>query len=1000
MNSVVNRFCIPVRHNSRAVQGVSLAIIVLGTFGIGAFGSERVGVAAASDNFVLPDEIDFNDHVRPIFNAHCTACHGGVKQAADVSFVYKEQVLPPDGWIVEPGDPENSVLIERVLTSDPEFRMPPPDHGPPLSAEDVAILTEWIQQGAVWKASYWSYAAPEPQPLPVVSDPKWERQPLDRFVLAKLDEKKLTPSPDAAPERWLRRVTLDLTGLPPTLEQRDAFLRAFAQDRDAARRDCVDLMLGSTAYGERWASVWLDQIRYADSKGLGLDGRRSVWKYRDWVIGSLNRDLPYDQFTIKQIAGDLLPNPTIEDLIATAAHRLTQNNEEGGTDDEEFRVAAVLDRVSTTWQTWLGVTFGCVQCHSHPYDPFRHEEFYEFAAFFNNTTDSDLDEDWPVVQAPVDPVDYDKADQLDQQIRGLRDQLFQQEFAQLRADDVWTPLVDLKASTSNSTRIEVQRVGDHDEFHTVDTVSRNTDLTVESPLPAEMKQLTAIRVTAKPLDPKTGLDDSEWGFVLSELKAELLVEGQESPTEISFARVISDDPNPFYDPNASLDPKSNRGFAAYSRINHAREAAFVLDSPMEIADNARLRVTLKHRVFVLGAFSLITRRGHLAVSDSDDFVDLVNNESMAKSRAKLAELEKERAQIKSVSVPVMQERPDHLARPSHLFERGSFLTKGELVTPNTPESLHPLSREDSGNDSHQPNRLTLAKWLVSQDNPLTSRVAVNRVWAQLFGTGLVLSEEDFGSSGESPSHPELLDFLALRFQGEQQWSMKSMIREIVLSRTYGQSSKVTDEGLQLDPQNQWLSRGPRHRLSSEIVRDQALALSGLLSDKSFGPPVHPPIPDGVWKPFQSGDKWPMAKPGDEDRYRRSIYTYMKRSIPYPMFAAFDSPSREFCSPRRLRSNTPLQALMMLNDETFAESAAALAGRMQSASTDPREQMRHGFVIVSCREPSPADLDDLMTLFDSQRGVSDENDADQISDDADAMTTVAAVLLNLDEVVMK
>mgnify|MGYP003667767594 CR=1 FL=1 len=959
----------------------------------------------ASDRFVLPETIDFNDHVRPIFNSHCTACHGGVKQAGDVSFVYREQVLPPDGWIVEPGDPENSVLIERVITSDPDFRMPPPDHGPPLTAADVAILTKWIQQGAVWKASYWSYAAPQPQPLPEVSDPTWERQPLDRFVLAKLDEKGLTPSPDAAPERWLRRVTLDLTGLPPTLEQRDAFLKAFDQNNDAARRDYVDQLLASTAFGERWASVWLDQIRYADSKGLGLDGRRSVWKYRDWVIESLNRDLPYDEFTVKQIAGDLLPDPTIEDLIATAAHRLTQNNEEGGTDDEEFRVAAVLDRVSTTWQAWLGVTFGCVQCHSHPYDPFRHEEFYEFAAFFNNTTDSDLDEDWPVVQAPIDPRDNSKADQLDRQIRKLRDQLFQSEFAQLRADDVWTPLRDLKASTSNATRIEVQQVDDYEEFHTVDTVSRNTDITLESPLPAEMKQLTAIRVTAKPLDPKTGLDDSEWGFVLSELKAALVVDGQDAPTEISFARVISDDPNPFYAPNASLDPKSNRGFAAYSRIHHSREAAFLLDSPIEIPANARIRVTLKHRVFVLGAFSLVTRRGHLAVSDSDDFAHIVHDESLSKARKKLAELEKKRSEIKSVSVPVMQERPDHLARPSHLFERGLFLTKGKPVTPDTPESLHPLHRDDSDDNSLQPNRLTLAKWLVSQDNPLTARVAVNRVWAQLFGTGLVLSEEDFGSSGEAPSHPKLLDFLALRFQGEQQWSMKTMIREIVLSRTYGQSAKVTSEGLRLDPQNQWLSRGPRHRLSSEIVRDQALALSGLLSDKSFGPPVHPPIPDGVWKPFQSGDKWSPSKRGDENRYRRSIYTYMKRSIPYPMFAAFDSPSREFCAPRRLRSNTPLQALMMLNDETFAESAAALAARMQAARKEPREQIRYGFVIVTCREPSAADLDDLMTLFDLQRNVLDKqafdgSGTDQNSDDADAMTTVAAVLLNLDEVVMK
>ncbi|EMI20322.1 protein containing DUF1549 [Rhodopirellula maiorica SM1] len=1005
MSVFVNRFRSSSRHCSRFFRLVGVLLVAMGVSGINptgfgplvisTFGSDGDSVVAGEGESTIPEVIDFNEHVRPIFNAHCTACHGGVKQAGDVSFVYREQVLPPDGWIVEPCDPENSVLIERVVTADPDFRMPPPDHGPPLSDNDVAILTKWIQQGAVWKASYWSYAAPQPQPLPEVSDSAWQRQPLDRFVLAKLDEKGLTPSPDAAPERWLRRVTLDLTGLPPTLEQRTSFLRHAKQDRDAARRDYVDQLLASTAFGERWASVWLDQIRYADSKGLGLDGRRSVWKYRDWVIESFNRDLPYDEFTIKQIAGDLLPDRTIEDLIATAAHRLTQTNEEGGTDDEEFRVAAVLDRVSTTWQTWLGVTFGCVQCHSHPYDPFRHEEFYEFAAFFNNTADSDLGEDYPVIEAPLDSRDYDKATQLDRQIAKLRNQIWNREFALLRAVDAWSPLTELKAATNNATRVEVQRVGDHDEYYTVDTVQRNTAITLEAPLPTELKQLTAIRVTAKPLDPETGLDDSEWGFVMAEVTAELVVNDKADPVAIKLARVFGDEPQPFYDPNDSLNGKNNRGFAAYSRIHHTREAAFVLDTPLDIPANARLRVTMKHPVFALGAFPLVARRGHLAVTDQPQFTELLRDEAVMQSQNQLAKLVAERSKIKSVSVPVMQERADHLSRPSHLFERGLFLTKGQRVTPDTPESLHPLDPGVDEDQSTQPNRLALAKWLVSPQNPLTARVAVNRVWAQLFGTGLVLSEEDFGSSGEPPSHRGLLDFLALRFQNEQQWSMKTMIREIVLSRTYGQSARIDEQSLRLDPQNQWLSRGPRHRLPSEMVRDQALALAGLLSTKPYGPPVHPPIPDGVWKPFYAGDKWALAKPGEENRYRRSIYTYMKRSIPYPMFAAFDSPSREFCAPRRLRSNTPLQALMMLNDETFAECANALAGRMLGLDDDLRQQIRHGFIIATCREPSDADLQDLIALFNAQT-----SDSIAASDSREAMTTVAAVLLNLDEVVMK
>ncbi|MBB3208196.1 hypothetical protein FHS27_004023 [Rhodopirellula rubra] len=971
----------------------SAALIGLGGIGLGGigFGGEVDGDEVSS----VPEIVDFNDHVRPIFNAHCTACHGGVKQAGDVSFVYKEQVLPPKGWIVEPGDPDSSILIERVLETDPDTRMPPPDHGPALSQSDIAILSRWVEQGAVWDASHWSYAAPKPRPIPEVADSSWPRLSLDRFVLAKMLEHDLTPSEDATAERWLRRVSLDLTGLPPSLQQRSDFLDEYEQNADAARENVVDRLLASEAFGERWASVWLDQIRYSDSKGLGLDGRRSVWKYRDWVIDSFNDDLPYDQFTIKQIAGDLLPNPTMEDLIATAAHRLTQSNEEGGTDDEEFRVAAVLDRVSTTWQTWMGVTFGCVQCHSHPYDPFRHEEFYQFAAFFNNTSDTDLDEDWPTIDAPIDCSDYARAEELDHQIRELRGQIWNSEFDQLKRADRWQPLTDMTAKTNKATQMDVERVDDHDEFFTVDTVSRNTDITLEAPLPASLVQLTAIRLTAKPLDPQSALDDSEWGFVLASFEVELVGNEGTKTTPLSFRRVISDEMDPIYDSNASLDPKSSHGFAAYTRINHPREAAFLLEAPVEVPANARLRVTLKHRKFILAAFSLVTRRGHLAVSDNDAFVDLVNDDSISAMRKSLAELEKKRSGIRSVRIPVMQERPSHLRRPSHLFERGLFLTKGQEVTPGTPASLPPLAFDESSGDSDVPNRLTMANWLVSPENPLTARVAVNRVWAQLFGTGIVASEEDFGSSGELPTHPELLDFLALRFQNEQAWSMKSMIREIVLSRTYAQSSMLSEESYRRDPQNQWLSRGPRHRLSSEVVRDQALSLSGLLSREMHGEPVHPPIPDGVWKPFHGGDKWNVAKRGDDSRYRRSIYTYMKRSIPYPMFAAFDAPSREFCAPRRLRSNTPLQALMMLNDETFVECAVALADRMRSIGEDRREQMRHGFLIVTCREPSDADLADLQDLLESQPGVVDKGD-----ESADPLVAVAAVLLNLDEVVMK
>ncbi len=940
-----------------------------------------IGSLATADEPPSPGEIRFNEHIRPIFIKHCTACHGGVMQAGDLSFVYRDQVLPPDGWIVEPGDPESSVIIERVISEDPEERMPPPEHGPALSNREIELLRQWITQGAPWQ-EHWAYVPPEPQAIPSVRNQSWPRQPADNFVLARLEREGIEPARDAEAYRWLRRVTLDLTGLPPTLDERTSFLADFERNAEAAYERAVDRMLKSPAFGERWASVWLDQVRYADSKGLGLDARRSVWKYRDWVIDALNQDLPYDQFTVKQIAGDLLPESTIEDLIATAAHRVTQSNEEGGTDDEEFRVAAVLDRVNTTWQAWQGVTFGCTQCHDHPYDPFQHDEYYKFAAFFNNTTDCDLDQDWPVAQAPLDTQQYGIASDLDRRIRELNEAIWKEESSLLAEAEVWKPLVAMEAISNNATQLEVERQGDHDEFHTVDTVSRDTDITLEAPLPENLQRLTAIRLTGMPLDPQSAVPDSEWGFVLSHIEAHLLVPDQEEPLPISLARVVIDEPDPFYDPQESLNEKSNHGFSTFSRIHYPRQAAFILDSPLEIPKASRLRVKLKHRVFILSAFALITRRGHLAVSDDARFSELFTREDLAENRKQLADLRTQRGDIESVSVPVLVERLEHLTRPQHVFERGLFLTKGDRVTAATPASLPPLP------DELPPNRLALAKWMASTDNPLTARVAVNRVWARLFGVGLVETEEDFGSSGEPPSHPQLLDFLAMRFQHDLQWSMKQLIRELVLSRTYRQSAKIRPDLLERDPRNRLLARGPRNRLSAEIVRDQALAVAGLLSRKQFGPPVHPPIPEGVWKPFQAGDKWNTPNADDADRYRRSIYTYTKRSIPYPMFAAFDAPSREFCAPRRLPSNTPLQALMTLNDATFKECADALAERMRGAAETPSQQIRHGFLIVTCREATDPELDKLMALHDLH------------GDKEDAMNTIARVLLNLDEVLMK
>lgn len=936
---------------------------------------------AAQCAFGQDGAIDFGRDVRPILNDHCIACHGGVKQAADVSFIHRDAALS----VIEPGDPQESTLIYRVRSEDDDEVMPPPEHGSRLTAAQISIFERWIQQGAEWKKP-WAYEKPVMPKVPDELGDQWSTGPIDRFVMAKLRQESIDPAAEGSPQQWLRRVWLDLVGLPPSPADLYEFTEYLDRCGELAYRRVVDRLLSSPAFGERWASVWLDQVRYADSRGLGLDGRREIWKYRDWVIDAMNHDMPFDEFTVKQIAGDLLLNPTTGDLVATAANRLTQTNEEGGTDDEEFRVGAVLDRVSTVWQTWQGITFGCVQCHSHPYDPIQHEEFYQFAAFFNNTADCDLSEELPLLDVPLDPDDEARATRLDQTIHRLEESIWQREYQAL--DDGfagWRDVTQLRAAADKETRIDVEQREGKTEFFTVDTLSSDTRITLTAELPDNMRSLSAIRLTIAPRHVQTARSDSEWGFVLSHVHAELVVPERDVQS-LSFIRVIGDEPHPFKDPQQSLNPKSSDGFAAYSRIHYPRQAVFVLESPVELDPRATLVLRLDNRVTSLGAFPLVARRGSVAVSDRAEIGSLLAETELLQDRARLLELRGERQAIPSSPTPIMQERPAHLTRPSHVFIRGLFLTKDEEVTASVPASLPPLPSE------MEADRLALAHWLASGENPLTARVMVNRVWARVFGIGLVATEEDFGTSGEAPSHPELLDYLATTFQGQQAWSLKRLLRSIVLSSVYRQDSSIRPELSERDPQNRLLARGPRFRMPAEMVRDHALMVSGLLSSVMHGRPVHPPIPAGIWTPFQGDDKWVTPDAGSGDRYRRSIYTYTKRSIPFPMLAAFDAPSREFCTPRRLRSNTPIQALMMLNDATFVECSKALAARMLEAGPDVAAQTRFGFLAVTARPPSAQETRPMVELY--------ERCASEGAESLDAMTAVASVLLNLDEIASK
>ncbi len=930
-------------------------------------------------------EIDFNRDIRPIFTGKCTECHGGVKAAAGVSFVYRDQVIDhvsdSGAPVVKPYAPQESELYLRITTEDLDDRMPPAEEHDPLSEKEIDLLREWIETGAKW-SSHWAF---EPPAAPKIPKSPWQNKVhnnIDRFIHARLEKEGLTPSEPEEPGRLFRRLSLALTGLPPTLEALELFEKAHVQDPENAVAQAVEDLLNRPSFGERWASMWLDLVRYADSRGLGSDARRNIWPYRDWVIRAFNQDLPFDQFTIMQLAGDLLPEPTMDDLIATASHRNTQTNDEGGTDDEEFRIGAVMDRVSTTWQIWGATTFNCVQCHDHPYDTFRNEEYYRFMDFFNNTADSDLPDEGPLLRTPIDLTRANEARKLDQEILNLTEFIWNDGDKLANKTD-WMPVSGLQVQSSNGTKYTVVSEAGRDVYHTVGTVQTQTAVTIEIPKPQSLEPMQAIQLSFLPLDPETAIHSPEWGFVISDLKS-WLEDKEGNKMEIQWAQSIADVP---WMPNAPFKPiaKNGVGFGADSRIHHERKMVLVPSEPIVVPEGYSMKIKISCNKTGHG-HPMIIKRGHVAYSTDKQWHQwLTPSPELQEKHSELAKLRKKRDEIKSINIPVMMERPSNVARPTHVFVRGNFLNKGKKVNAMLPASM------SWSEVSKNPDRLDMARWWVSKDHPLTARVFVNRIWEQLFGIGIVPTLEDFGSAGEPPTHPELLDYLALRFQNEHAWSMKSIIKEIVLSSTFQQSAVLRETDMEKDPSNRLLARGPRGRLSAEMIRDQALALSGLLSKKMGGPPVRPPIPEGVWQPFDAGDKWNTAKPNDPNRYRRSIYTYMKRSIPYPTFASFDAPSREFCTPRRLVSNTPIQALVTLNDTTFIECASAYGKKIKTKYPGTtRDKLARACKEVTGREADKARLDILEELFIKL------NQEHSGSETNDPWLLTAQVLLNLDE----
>ena len=838
------------------------------------------------------DEVSFNEDVRPILNQRCITCHGGVKQAGEFSVLFRSEALDTTESgrpAIIPGHPGDSEMMRRITHHDAEERMP--KDGPPLTNGEIETLAQWIEGGAEWE-DHWAYIKPEPKPLPDVERGDWPQNGIDYFVLARLEEEGLQPSDRADCARLLRRVSIDLTGLPPTPEEAEAFC---ADSSPEAYEKAVDRLLASSGYGEHWAGMWLDLARYADTKGYERDGDRTIWRYRDWLIDAFNRDLPFDQFTIEQIAGDLLPGATDEQILATAFHRNTMSNDEGGTDDEEFRTAAVLDRVNTTWDVWQGTTFACVQCHSHPYDPFRHEEYYQSVAFFNNTADADRYDEWPLL------VSYTEAEEE-------------------KIQEILTWMADYQDAAGAP---DVAALSEHVEH----ALYPNPRLT-----PSHLDARNAVTCEGEFCVANEG--GSWFRFDSLDLTGKIAVSyGYYGGREDATLDIHLDDPD---------GPRISR-----AKLLPTGGGEGVVRVPLEATEGARD----VYFVFNRGGEGGGSRLHWIYLHDAPP------GDLNPDVQAQLAEKEQALVTFSGEDrTPILRELPPERSRTTRVFDRGNWLTQGDTVQAGVPASLGSLPEDAPA------NRLGFARWLVSPENPLAARVAVNRFWARLFGIGIVETEEDFGTQGLPPSHPELLDWLALSFMNEHQWSMKALLKEIVLSATYQQTSAFTPELEERDPQNRLLARGPRHRLSAEETRDQALAVSGLLSDKMYGPSVKPPQPPGIWNsPYNTGS-WEVSE--GEDRYRRGLYTFWKRTSPYPSMMAFDSPTREVCVIRRVRTNTPLQALVTLNDPVYVEAAQALAERMRTeAGPDVEDRLRRGYALALSREPDANALGVLRTLYD-------------------------------------
>jgi len=1139
------------------------------------------GMLAASlpaQGGALEKQISFNQDIRPILSENCFLCHGPDEsnRKGKLRLDLRDEALKPassGGRAIVPGKPGESALLARVNHSDPDELMPPVKTGKRLSQEQIDTLRRWIEQGAPY-AVHWAYATPQRPDFPKVRDGAWPRQGLDYFVLERLDREQLAPMPEADRLTLARRAALDLTGLPPTLEEVDAFV---ADPADDAYGRYVDRLLAKESFGEHWARLWLDLARYADSAGYADDPLRTIWGYRDYVIRAFNENKPFDQFTIEQMAGDLLEAPTEEQLIATAFHRNTMTNNEGGTTDEEFRNAAVVDRVNTTMAVWMGTSMACAQCHTHKYDPISQQEYFQFLAFLDNTEDADRPDESPVLSFFTNSQKA-RRQGLESTISDLEKILRTPKPEHAAGFAAWQGgfPADTAWQTPKAEKVEARReggasigedgavrigAGSSKDVWTVELPLAAGDLTAlrieslpeSSATPAAAQSLIVSRIAATLLPPKansvlarylrielpgaekilslaevqifsgadniastgeaaqsstefggkpalaidgktngdfqagstthTRASDSPWWEVdlkqlrtinrivvwnrtdnnlQSRLKDFRIVALDESRNAV-WQQSAKDAPNPqaefaidgirpirfagaFVDhslegenPAAVLaeKPDARQGWRLVSGEGRARQLHLLTTRNEAVPEGSKLRVTLERQgdlppsvtvAFKIsttpdarllpygtvpsGLLTLLHQRPESRTPETQnrlqEYYLAQLAPELASERTRLAEARQQIEAIKPSTVPILRELAGDKRRKTHLQYRGNYADLGVEVTEAVPAAFQPLPA------GAPKNRLTLAKWLIDSANPLTARVIANRFWEQVFGVGLVRTSEEFGSQGEPPSHPELLDWLATELVN-QRWDTKRFLKMLVTSAAYRQSSRVTPDLDVRDPENRLLARGPRFRMSAEMVRDQALFIGGLLSSKMYGPSVKPPRPaSGLSAAFGSSVDWKTSD--GEDRLRRALYTEWRRTSPYPSMSTFDAPNREVCTLRRTRTNTPLQALVTMNDPVYLEASQALGRRMAGHGGPLADKLRYGFRLCLARSPSEAELARLVSLFgetlaeyakagpDNAKKMATEpigalpEGADPV--ESAAWATVASVLLNLDETLMK